>query len=172
MPERCCTVLFLCTGNSARSLMAECALNRLGKGRFQAFSAGSHPMPAPHPMTLEVLQSLGYDTSGLRSKSWEEFSRADSPELDFVLTVCDKARGEACPVWPGTPITAHWGVEDPAAIVGPRYEQQRMFRRIYSELEHRVRLLTSFRPQTLDRLALQRRVEQIGRLSGTDTVSS
>jgi arsenate reductase len=158
-------VLILCTGNSARSLMAECALNRFGEGRFRAFSAGSHPKPAPHPATLELLRRLGYDVTELRSKSWDEFAGPDASPLDFVFTVCDAARGETCPVWPGRPITAHWGVEDPAAFEGSGPEQQRVFQRAYRELETRIKLFVSLPVESLDRLSLQRRVEEIGKTS-------
>ncbi|MGH0031882.1 MAG: arsenate reductase ArsC [Myxococcota bacterium] len=164
MPDTPYQVLFLCTGNSARSILAECALNRLGAGRFQAHSAGSHPKGAPHPLTLELLQRLGYDTSGLRSKSWDEFAEStDGPKLDFVFTVCDDARGEACPVWPGQPVTAHWGSEDPAAAEGSDEERMRVFRRVYTEIETRIKLFTSLPIDALDRLSLQERVEGIGK---------
>jgi arsenate reductase len=143
--------------------MAECALNRWGKGRFLAFSAGSHPKAAVHPMTLELLDRLNYDTSKLRSKSWDEFARPGSPELDFVFTVCDNAAGETCPVWPGQPITAHWGMRDPAAFEGSDEETRRFFYRIYLELENRVRLFASLPLASLDRMALKRRVTEIGK---------
>lgn len=163
MPQRILNVLFLCTGNSARSVMAECALNRWGKGRFHAFSAGSHPKGAVHPMTLELLNRLNYETSGLRSKSWDEFAATGSPELDFVFTVCDNAAGEVCPVWPGQPVTAHWGMRDPAAFEGADEEKRRLFYRIYLELENRVRLFASLPFDSLDRMALTRRVTEIGK---------
>ncbi len=155
-------VLFVCTGNSARSLLAECALRRHGGERFRSFSAGSHPKPAPHPVTLETLRDFGYDVSDLRSKSWDEFAASGAPPLDFVFTVCDDAKGEACPVWPGQPMTAHWGVTDPAAFLGPEEQQRRLFRRIYFELEQRVKLFTSLGIEALDRLALQERLDAIG----------
>jgi len=156
-------VLFLCTGNSARSIMAECALNRWGAGRFQAYSAGSHPLGHVHPLTLDLLRDLKYPTEGLRSKSWEEFARPDSPPLDFVFTVCDKAAGEACPIWPGQPMTAHWGVEDPAGYLGPEGKQQAFFRRIYFELETRIKLFTSLPFDAIDSMVLQRHLDDIGR---------
>ena len=162
--RRVYNVLFLCTGNSARSIMAECALNRWGTGRFQAFSAGSHPTGRVHPLTLRILQQMHYPTDGLRSKTWDEFARSDSPQLDFVFTVCDKAAGEACPLWPGHPITAHWGVEDPAAFVGPEDKQLAAFKRAYVELETRIKLFASLRPEALDRLALQDRIDAIGQV--------
>ncbi len=161
MPERIFNVLFLCTGNSARSIMAECALNRWGRGRVRGFSAGSHPTGAVHPLTLEVLRELGYATAGLRSKGWEEFARPGGPRLDFVFTVCDRAAGEVCPVWPGQPITAHWGVNDPAAFAGA--DQHRFFHQIYRELENRIKLFTSLPIKSLDRMTLERRTAEIGR---------
>jgi len=127
MPNREYNVLFLCTGNSARSVMAECAINRWGRGRFRGFSAGSHPKGIVHPLTLELLNELGYDTSELRSKSWDEFAESGSPNFDFIFTVCDQAAAEACPLWPGHPVTAHWGVADPAASEGSEDEQRRFF---------------------------------------------
>jgi arsenate reductase len=156
------TVLFLCTGNSARSIMAECALNRWGGGRFRAFSAGSHPLGHVHPLTLDLLRSLNYSTEGLRSKSWQEFARPDSPPLDFAFTVCDKAAGESCPIWPGQPMTAHWGVEDPAGYLGPEDKQRAFFRKIYVELETRIKLFTSLPLDSLDSMVLQRRLDDIG----------
>jgi len=156
-------VLFLCTGNSARSIMAEVILRRWGKDRFNAFSAGSHPRGAVHPMTLETLKRLHYSTEGLRSKSWSEFARPDSPALDFVFTVCDQAAGEVCPVWPGQPMTAHWGVDDPAAFEGPKDKQRDLFRRAYLELDNRIKIFTSLPMDKLDRLSLQKRLDQIGK---------
>ena len=156
-------VLFLCTGNSARSILAECAMNRLGAGRFVAHSAGSHPKDSPHPLALALLQQLHYDTSGLRSKSWDEFAKPDAPTLSFVFTVCDNARGEACPVWPGQPISAHWGSEDPAAAEGSEEERMRAFRRVYGEIENRIKLFTSLPMESLDRLALEAELEAIGK---------
>jgi arsenate reductase len=155
--------LFLCTGNSARSILAEAILNRLGAGRFRGFSAGSHPKGAVHPMALDVLREHGEETSGLRSKSWEEFAEPGAPALDFVFTVCDDAAGEACPVWPGQPMTAHWGIEDPAAFEGPALEQRWRFRRVYQVLERRIELFTSLSFESLDRLALRARLAEIGR---------
>jgi protein-tyrosine-phosphatase len=155
-------VLFLCTGNSARSIMAECSLNRWGGGRFRAFSAGSRPRGQVHPMTLEILHKLNFSTAELRSKSWDEFSGAGSPPLDFVFTVCDQAAQEACPAWPGQPMTAHWGVEDPAAFVGPPDAQLRAFQRAYMELDSRIRIFTSLRIEELDKLTLTRRLIEIG----------
>lgn len=163
MSERIYNVLFLCTGNSARSIIAEVALKELGKGRFKAFSAGSHPLGIVHPMTLEVLQAQGYDTDGLRSKSWDEFARPDAPVMDFVFTVCDQAAGEVCPVWPGQPITAHWGFADPGRVEGSRERRLNAFRQTQHEIVNRVRLFLSLPIAKLDRLALKREVDQIGR---------
>lgn len=157
-------VLFLCTSNSARSIMAECAINRWGKGKFKGFSAGSHPKGAVHPMTLALLQELNYDTSSLRSKSWDEFARAGSPPLDFVFTVCDRAAAEQCPLWPGQPITAHWGVTDPVAFEGSHEEKRRFFFCVYRELENRIKIFTSLRLEVLDSFALEQRVKEIGKV--------
>jgi arsenate reductase len=162
MANREFNVLFLCTGNSARSIMAECAMNRWGKGKFKAFSAGSHPAGTVHSMALQLLNELNYETRRLRSKSWDEFARADSPPLDFVFTVCDNVAGETCPVWPGQPITAHWGASDPAAFVGSEENTRRFFMRIYTELENRIKIFTSLPFDSLDRFALERRVREIG----------
>jgi arsenate reductase len=162
MATREFNVLFLCTGNSARSIMAESAMNRWGKGKFKASSAGSHPAGAVLPMTLQLLNDLKYETSALRSKSWNEFARPDSPPLDFVFTVCDKVAGEMCPVWPGQPITAHWGASDPAAFVGSEEARRRFFLRIYTELENRIKIFTNLPFDSLDRFALERRVREIG----------
>jgi arsenate reductase len=162
MASREFNVLFLCTGNSARSIMAECAMNRWGKGKFKAFSAGSHPAGTVHSMALQLLNELNYETRRLRSKSWDEFARADSPPLDFVFTVCDNVAGETCPVWPGQPITAHWGAADPAAFVGSDEATRRFFLRIYTELENRIKIFTSLPFDSLDRFALERRVREIG----------
>jgi arsenate reductase len=160
-------VLFLCTGNSARSILAEALINRLGEGRFRGFSAGSHPKGAVHPLSLELLESLGYPTAGYRSKGWEEFARPGAPELDFVFTVCDDAAGEVCPVWPGSPVTAHWGVPDPAAVEGDAIARKRVFVSVYRMLEKRIGLFASLRLEELDRLALKRKVDEIGDLDRT-----
>jgi protein-tyrosine-phosphatase len=148
--------------------MAECAINRRGKGRFKGFSAGSHPKGAVHPLTLELLKELNYGTANLRSKSWDEFAKPDSPHLDFVFTVCDQAAAEQCPVWPRQPISAHWGVADPAAFEGTIEQKRRFFFRIYSELENRIKIFTSLRIDTLDSFALQRQVQEIGRIKLPD----
>ncbi|HUY20630.1 MAG TPA: arsenate reductase ArsC [Candidatus Binataceae bacterium] len=156
-------VLFLCTGNSARSVMAECALNRLGAGRFRAFSAGSHPKGAIHPDTLAILAGLGYRIAGLRSKSWDEFAAPDSPPMDFIITVCDSAAGEVCPLWPGRPITAHWGLPDPAAFVGSAEDRRVAFARTCRALEHRVRRLITLPLATMDAQELRRQMDEIGK---------
>jgi arsenate reductase len=148
-----CTVLFLCTGNSARSLLAEALLNRLGEGRFRALSAGSQPKGEPHVMAIDVLRSHGFATDGLRSKSWHEFAGPDAPPIDLVITVCDNAAGESCPVWPGRPIAAHWGIEDPAAIEGER--QREAFEQALRYLRNRISLLVELPMESLDELALR-----------------
>ena len=163
MSSRTYHVLFLCTGNSARSILAEAILTRIGGGRLRAWSAGSHPKGTVHPMALELLRERGYDTSGCRSKSWDELAGPGAPALDFVFTVCDDAAAETCPVWPGHPITAHWGLEDPAAFQGPEDEQRRLFRRVYVELERRISLFTHLGIESLDRLSLQARLNEIGK---------
>ena len=157
------TLLFLCTGNSARSIMAEALLNYRGQGRFRAFSAGSRPKGTVHPLTLEVLERAHVPTPAARSKSWSEFSGPQAPSLDFVLTVCGNAANEECPVWPGQPVTAHWGVDDPAAVEGTREEQLRGFDRALNELDARIQLLTSLPLESLDKATLQERLREIGR---------
>lgn len=155
-------VLFLCTGNSARSIMAEALLNHWGRGRFRAYSAGSHPTGQVNPLALETLARNRLGTEGVRSKSWDEFARADAPPLHFVFTVCDNAANEVCPVWPGQPITAHWGIQDPAAVVGTDEERKQAFTRAFRELDARIKVFTSLRLESLDRLALQVRLDEIG----------
>ena len=157
-------VLFLCTGNSARSIMAEAILNKSGAGKFRAFSAGSHPKGWPHPGALRLLQSLGYRTSGLRSKSWSEFAEPGAPLLDFVVTVCDNAAGETCPLWPGQPMTAHWGVPDPAEAKGTSAEIALAFKDAYRMLNQRIGIFTSLPIRSLDTLTLQNRLREIGRV--------
>ncbi len=162
MSQHTRNVLFLCTGNSARSIMAECVLNRVGQGRFQAYSAGSHPTGQVNPYALDLLRSLNYATDGLRSKDWDEFAQANAPIMDFVLTVCDSAAGEACPVWPGQPMTAHWGFPDPAAFDGTEAEIRAFFAEIYGQIERRLSIFANLPLDALDRLALQRRLAEIG----------
>lgn len=155
-------VLFLCTGNSARSIMAEAVLNRLGMGAFKAHSAGSQPKGVPHPFTIDLLTKLNYDPSFARSKSWDEFAQAGAPQLDFVFTVCDSAAAEACPVWPGQPMTAHWGVPDPAAVVGPETERRLAFADAYRQLYNRISVFVSLPIRELDRYTLQKKLDAIG----------
>lgn len=162
MPERIYTVLFLCTGNSARSIMGEAILNRVGAGRFKAYSAGSHPKGAVNPRTLQLLRRLNYATESYRSKSWDEFARPDAPRLDFVFTVCDQAAQEACPIWPGQPMTAHWGVPDPAAATGTDAEIGLAFADAYRQLNNRISIFVALPLARLDRLALKRRLDDIG----------
>ncbi len=156
-------VLFLCTGNSARSVMAEALLNALGEGRFRAYSAGSHPAGKVNPFTLELLAGNGHSIGRLRSKSWDEFAQPGAPKMDFVITVCDNAAGEVCPVWPGQPMTAHWGFQDPAALEGPDEEKRRLFRTVYQQIAHRLRTFLSLPMATLDRLSLRQKVREIGK---------
>ena len=162
MPTKPYNVLFLCTGNSARSIMAEALLEHWGRGRFKGYSAGSFPKGAVHPLALDFLENADLDTRGLRSKSWDEFAEPGAPEMDFVFTVCDRAAGEVCPIWPGNPVTAHWGVADPAAVEGTQAEKRRAFREAYLVLENRIKLFTSLRLDALDRLAVKRKVDEIG----------
>ena len=156
-------VLFLCTGNTARSILAEAYLNAAGRGRFRAFSAGSHPKGAVNPFALEILQKNRLDTTGLRSKNWSEFAKPGAPKMDFVFTVCDNAAAEVCPVWPGQPMTAHWGVEDPAAVQGTDEEKRRAFFRTYTHLQSRLNIFINLPLDKLDRLALQKRLHEIGK---------
>jgi arsenate reductase (thioredoxin) len=156
-------VLFLCTGNSARSIMAEALLNHWGQGRFRAFSAGSHPKGAVHPLTLQTLERAHLPTAGARSKSWDEFSQPGAPKLDFVFTVCGNAAKEECPFWPGQPMTAHWGVDDPAAVEGTPEEQARAFNRAMRELDARIKLFMALPIASLDSMALHERLHAIGR---------
>lgn len=155
-------VLFLCTGNSARSVIAECLLNRLGEGRFRAFSAGSEPTGRVHPMTLQLLRKSNFDVSGLRSKSWDEFAGPDAPQLDFAFTVCDNAANEVCPIWPGQPMTAHWGVPDPAAAVGSEAERALAFADTMRMLNQRISIFVSLPLESLSKISLQERLDEIG----------
>lgn len=163
MTSRTCNVLFLCTGNSARSILAESLLNHRGGGRFRGFSAGSHPKGAVHPLALALLQQMQLPIGGLRSKSWDEFAQEGAPRLDFVFTVCDAAAGEACPVWPGRPVSAHWGVADPAAVEGDEQAQRLAFRRAFDALDERITAFVSLPLESLDRPTLRQRLEEIGR---------
>src|SRR5437660_5218252 len=157
-------VVFLCTGNSARSIMAEAVLNRAGRGNFRAFSAGSQPKGQVHPYTLDLLRKLNFDVSGLRSKSWNEFAGPDAPKLDFVFTVCDNAANETCPVWPGQPMTAHWGVPDPAAAAGKEAEVRLAFADALRMLTNRINIFVSLPLRSLDELSLQNQLRAIGRM--------
>jgi arsenate reductase (thioredoxin) len=159
-------VLFLCTGNSARSIMAEAILSKIGAGKFVAYSAGSQPKGQVNPYTIELLQSLGYETSRLRSKSWHEFAKPGAPPLDFTFTVCDNAAGETCPVWPGQPMTAHWGVPDPAEAKGSPAEVALAFKDAYRMLNQRIGIFVALPIRSLDQLTLQKRLHEIGRMEG------
>lgn len=162
MSERVYNVLFLCTGNSARSILAEALLNNDGAGRFRAYSAGSYPKGSVHPITLDVLNSAGLPSEGYRSKSWDEFAGEDAPKLDFVFTVCDDAAGESCPVWPGQPITAHWGIPDPTAVKGSSAEQHAAFHGALRMLRNRINLFLALPLDSIDRMSLQNRLSEIG----------
>ena len=157
-------VLFLCTGNSARSILAEAYLNASGRGRFVAYSAGSHPGGKVNPFALELLQKNRIGTAGLRSKSWDEYAQPGAPALDFVFTVCDNAAGEVCPLWPGQPMSAHWGIQDPAAVQGSDEQKRKAFLRAFSELSTRINLFMSLPLDKLDRLVLKKKLEEIGKL--------
>jgi len=166
MSERIYNVLFLCTGNTARSILAESILRKDGRAHFRAFSAGSQPKGIVNPFAVKVLTSLGYPTDDLRSKSWEEFARPDAPVMDFVFTVCDNAAGESCPVWPGQPMTAHWGIEDPAEAVGSDLEKEAAFVAAFRFLRNRVVAFTSLPLSSIDRLSLGTKLREIGRGDG------
>ena len=163
MAGRIYNVLILCTGNSARSILAEVLVNHWGRGRFRGFSAGSFPKGTVHPMALRLLQHLNMPTDGLRSKSWDEFAAPGAPPLDFVFTVCDNAAGEVCPVWPGQPMTAHWGVHDPAAVEGSELAQMNAFRAAFRTLENRIRIFTSLPLESIERMKLKDQLDEIGR---------
>jgi arsenate reductase (thioredoxin) len=171
MNEKPFNVLFLCTGNSARSILAEALINHWGRGKFVGFSAGSSPKGAVHPIALELLKHMKMSTEGMRSKSWDEFALPGAPKLDFVFTVCDNAAGEMCPIWPGQPMTAHWGVEDPAAVDGKETDKWLAFRQAFRELESRIKVFTSLPIRSLDRVKLQERLREIGNSRPTDEVA-
>jgi arsenate reductase len=166
MTDRSYNVLFLCTGNTARSILAESILRKHGAGRFQSYSAGSRPKGAVNPLALKVLDGYGYPIDGLRSKNWSEFSGEDAPRLDFVFTVCDNAAGEACPVWPGQPMTAHWGIEDPAAVEGTAIDKERAFVQAFRYLKTRIGLFAAIPIERLDKLALGAKLREIGETEG------
>lgn len=163
MTDKTYNVLFLCTGNSARSIIAEAILNRVGQGRFKAYSAGSHPKGEVHPYTIQLLKGLNYNTDFARSKNWDEFAAPGAPAMDFVFTVCDSAAAESCPVWPGQPMTAHWGIPDPAAAEGTEAERHLAFDDAYRMLNNRISIFVSLPMSSIDKLALQKRLDQIGR---------
>jgi len=171
-PDKPFNVLFLCTGNSARSILAEAHLNRAGRGNFKAYSAGSQPKGKVHPYALDLLRKLNFDVSSLRSKSWLEFAQLGAPELDFVFTVCDNAANETCPVWPGQPMTAHWGIPDPAAAIGTELEQRLAFADALRWLTNRINIFISLPLRSLDALSLQRRLDAIGQTQGTGEPSA
>lgn len=166
--DRPFNVLFLCTHNSARSIMGECIINRLGQGRFKGYSAGSHPRGSVHPYALDLLKQLNYDTSSLRSKSWDEFARPGAPPLDFVFTVCDDAANETCPVWPGQPMSAHWGLPDPSAPRGSESEQHFAFADTHRMLYQRISIFVNLPLASLDKLSLQKRLDDIGRVKAAE----
>lgn len=163
MADKVFNVLFICTGNSARSIIAEAILNREGRGRFRAFSAGSHPKGTVHPYAIDLLKRMNYPVDGVRSKSWDEFARPGAPPLDFAFTVCDDAAGEVCPVWPGQPMTAHWGLPDPAAVEGSDAEKRAAFADTFRMLNNRIGIFVNLPIASLDRLSLKRRLDEIGR---------
>jgi arsenate reductase len=163
MADKIFNVLFICTGNSARSILAEAILNREGRGRFRAFSAGSYPKGAVHPYALDLLRRMNHPTDTLRSKSWDEFARAGGPQLDFAFTVCDNAAGEVCPIWPGQPMTAHWGLPDPAAVEGNEAEKRAAFADAYRMIANRISIFVNLPLTSLDKLTLQKRLDEIGR---------
>ena len=166
MPDRIYNVLFLCTGNTARSVLAESILRKDGGGRFNAFSAGSRPKGTVNPFAIKVLRKFDYPVDDLRSKSWEEFARVDAPVMDFVFTVCDNAAGEACPIWPGQPMTAHWGIEDPAAVEGTDLQKEAAFVAAFGFLKNRITTFVSLPLASIDRLSLGTRLRDIGRIDG------
>jgi protein-tyrosine-phosphatase len=169
MAETAYNVLFLCTGNSARSILAESLMNHWGRGRFRAFSAGSHPKGQVHPIALELLRKMNMSTEGLCSKSWEEFAVPGAPTLDFVFTVCDNAAAEVCPYWPGQPMTAHWGIPDPAAVEGTDQEKWVAFRTAFKLLDNRVKIFTSLPLASLDRIKLQEQLDSIGKIRAQES---
>lgn len=168
MSDKTYNVLFLCTGNSARSIMAEALLNAMGRGRFRAYSAGSYPKGEVHTLAKELIQKNRLPVEELRSKSWDEFAKPGAPQLDFVFTVCDNAAGEVCPVWPGQPMTAHWGIPDPAAVTGPEETRRKAFFTAYNQLSNRLSILVNLPLNNLDRLTLKNKLDEIGKI-GTET---
>ena len=169
MTDRVFNVLFLCTGNTARSVLAEGILRKDGAGRFNAVSAGSQPKGVVNPFALKTLAAFGYPADGYRSKSWDEFASPDAPRMDFVFTVCDSAAGEACPIWPGQPLTAHWGIEDPAAVGGSDIDKERAFNEAFRFMRNRIAAFVALPLKSLDEMSLQNRLEDIGRMDGAST---
>ncbi len=172
MSDRVFNVLFLCTGNTARSILAESILRKLGEGRFRAFSAGSQPKGRVNPIAIETLAAEGFPTDDLRSKNWKEFASPDAPVMDFVFTVCDSAAGEACPFWPGQPMTAHWGIEDPAAVEGSDIQKQAAFVRAFQYLKNRISVFTALPLSSIDQLSLGTKLREIGRMDGSTAENS
>lgn len=170
--DRVYNVLFLCTGNSARSILGEALLNHVGGGRFRGFSAGSMPKGQLHPMTLKVLADAGVATDSLRSKAWDEFAMPGAPKMDFIFTVCDNAAGEACPIWPGQPATAHWGIEDPAAVTGPEFEQRAAFEDALRFVRNRIAAFVNLPLESIDHLTLTSRLRGIGAMDGSTSKAS
>ena len=170
--DRVYNVLFLCTGNSARSVMGEAVLNHIGRGQFRGFSAGSTPKGAIHPMTLKTLEDAGIPTDGLRSKSWDEFAVPGAPQMDFVFTVCDNAAGESCPIWPGHPTKAHWGIEDPAAVEGPEFKQRQAFEDALRFMRNRITAFINLPIASIDRLAMSAHLKSIGAMDGSTDKAS
>jgi arsenate reductase (thioredoxin) len=170
--DRVYNVLFLCTGNSARSILGEALLNQLGKGRFKGYSAGSHPKGAVHPMTLEVLQEAGIATEGLRSKPWDEFAEPGAPVMDFVFTVCDAAAGEACPIWPGQPMTGHWGIEDPAKAAGTEFQRKAAFEQALGYMRNRITAFVNLPLASIDAMTLVSKIRGIGAMEGSTSKAS
>jgi arsenate reductase len=168
MSEKIYNILVLCTGNSARSIMAEALINTMGGGRFHAYSAGSFPTGKVNPFAIEQVAALGYPINDLRSKNWDEFAQPGAPQMDFIITVCDRAAGETCPVWPGQPISAHWGFEDPAAVEGDDEAKRRAFARIFRQIMTRVRIFVSLPLDKLDKIAIKREMDHIGRIQNQD----
>lgn len=169
MSDTIYNVLFLCTGNSSRSIMAEALLNSMGRGRFRAYSAGSHPAGAVNPFAIEQIVHAGYPIDNLRSKSWDAFAAPDAPQMDFVITVCDRAAGEVCPVWPGQPISAHWGFEDPAAATGCDDDKRQVFRKVCMEIKTRLDIFLSLPLNKLERLSIKRELDRIGTVGATES---
>ena len=170
--DRVYNVLFLCTGNSARSILGEALLNHVGEGRFRAYSAGSTPRGQVHPMSLEVLKSAGISTEGLRSKAWDEFAVPGAPKMDFVFTVCDNAAGETCPIWPGQPMTAHWGIEDPAAVEGPDFKKRSAFEDALRFMRNRIAAFINLPLTSIDSMALTSKLRGIGAMEGSTSTTS